>query len=150
MVGHRPRHSGRRPLLAVLPSPLRYRAHIPPVQAQTDNLWARLLDVPRALTQRSYLTPGELTFTIDDDQMCRANNRTWQLRADGPVVTCVPTDETADLTIRLAALSSLYFGGMSAHHLAYAGHITPHTGGAIGQLARMFWTDPEPHNSFGF
>jgi predicted acetyltransferase len=120
------------------------------VTRQTDNLWARLLDVPRALSQRSYLTPGELKFTINDDQMCRANNRTWHLRADGPVVTCVPTDETADLTIRLSALSSLYFGGMSAHHLASAGHITPHTDGAIGQLARMFWTDPEPHNSFGF
>ncbi|MEO3750766.1 GNAT family N-acetyltransferase [Streptomyces sp. B6B3] len=120
------------------------------VTRQTDNLWARLLDVPRALTQRSYLTPGELRFTIDDDQMCPANNRTWQLRADDPVVTCVPTDETADLTITLSALSSLYFGGMSAHHLAYAGHITPHTDGAIGQVGRMFRTDPEPHNSFAF
>lgn len=120
------------------------------ITRQTDNLWARLLDVPRALTQRSYLTPGELRFTIGDDRMCRANNRTWHLTADGPVATCVPTDGTADLTITLAALSSLYFGGMSARHLACAGHITAHTEGAIGQLARMFWTDPEPHNSFGF
>lgn len=63
---------------------------------------------------------------------------------------CVPTDETADLTITLSALSSLYFGGMSAHDLARAGHITTHADDAIGQLARMFWTDPEPHNSFGF
>ncbi|MFI1760303.1 sterol carrier protein domain-containing protein [Streptomyces sp. NPDC020571] len=117
---------------------------------QTDNLWARLLDVPRALTQRSYLTPGELKFTIDDDRMCPANNRTWHLRADGPEAMCVPTGETADVTITLSALSSLYFGGMSARHLAYAGHIAAHTDGAIGRLARMFWTDPEPHNSFGF
>ena len=120
------------------------------VTRQTDNLWARLLDVPRALTQRSYLAPGELRLTISDDRMCPANNRTWHLKADGPVATCAPTDETADLTITLSALSSLYFGGMSAHHLAYAGHITAHTDGAIGQLARMFSTDPEPHNSFGF
>lgn len=34
------------------------------------------------------------------------------------MVTCVPTDETADLTITLSALSSLHFGDMSAHHLA--------------------------------
>ncbi|MFE1037023.1 GNAT family N-acetyltransferase [Streptomyces sp. NPDC058807] len=120
------------------------------ITRQTDNLWARLLDVPRALTQRSYLTPGELTFTIDDDRMCPANNRTWHLKADGSTVTCVPTAETPDLTITLSALSSLYFGGLSARHLAYAGHMTPHTDGAIGRLARMFWTDPEPHNSFGF
>lgn len=120
------------------------------ITRQTDNLWARLLDVPRALTRRSYPTPGELRFTIGDDRMCPANNRTWHLKAAGPVATCVPTDETADLTITLSALSSLYFGGVSAHHLAYAGHIAAHTDGAIGQLTRMFWTDPEPHNSFGF
>lgn len=111
---------------------------------------AWILDVPRALTQRSYPTPTELKFTIDDDRMCPANNRTWHLGADGREATCVPTEETADPTITLSALSSLYFGGMSAHHLAYAGRITAHTPGAIGQLARIFSTDPEPHNSFGF
>ncbi|WP_276607241.1 sterol carrier protein domain-containing protein [Streptomyces sp. A0958] len=120
------------------------------ITRQTDNLWARLLDVPRALTQRSYQTSGELRFTISDDQMCPANNRTWHLKADRSIATCVPTGETADLTITISALSSLYFGGMSARHLAYAGHITPHTDGAIGQLAGMLWTDCEPHNSFGF
>lgn len=120
------------------------------VTRQTDNLWARLLDVPRALTQRSYLTPGQLKFTIDDDQMCPANNGTWHLTADDTEATCAPTDERADLTITLPALSSLYLGGMSAHHLADAGHITEHVEGTIGKLARMFRTDPEPHNSFGF
>ncbi|MGW1540085.1 GNAT family N-acetyltransferase [Streptomyces sp. NPDC002309] len=120
------------------------------VTRQTDNLWARLLDVPRALTQRSYLTPGELRLTIDDDQMCPENNRTWLLRADERTVTCVPTEEAADLNITLSGLSSLYFGGMSAHHLAYAGHITAHTDDVIRQLGRMFRVDPEPHNSFGF
>lgn len=120
------------------------------VTRQTDNLWARLLDVPRALTQRAYLTPGTLRFTIDDDRMCPENNGTWQLRADDAAVTCMPTDEPADLIVALAALSTLYFGGMSAHDLAYAGHLTQHTEGASGQLARMFRADSEPHNSFGF
>ncbi|WP_164555563.1 MULTISPECIES: GNAT family N-acetyltransferase [unclassified Streptomyces] len=120
------------------------------VTRQTDNLWARLLDVPRALTQRSYPTPGELTFTMRDDRMCPANNGTWRLAADGSAATCVPTGEAADLTLTPAALGSLYLGGMSASHLAYAGHITAHTAGALDRLTRMFRTDPEPHNSFGF
>ncbi|HEY9439061.1 MAG TPA: GNAT family N-acetyltransferase [Streptomyces sp.] len=120
------------------------------VTRQSDNLWARLLDVPAALTRRSYDIPGELTFTIDSDRMCPANNRTWHLRAEGASVTCVPTSEAADLTITVQALSSLYFGGMSAHDLAYAGRITPHTTAALGHLSRLFHTDPEPHNSFGF
>lgn len=120
------------------------------VTRQSDNLWARLLDVPRALTQRAYLAPGELRFTIDDDRMCPGNNGTWQLRADDVAVTCVPTDEPADLTLTLSALSALYLGGRSAHDLAYAGHIRQHADGAVGQLGRMFRADPEPHNSFGF
>lgn len=121
------------------------------VTRQSDNLWARLLDVPSALTRRAYDTAGELTFTVTGDLMCPANNGTWCLRADNTApATCVPTDRAPDLTLTLPALSSLYLGGMSAHDLAYAGHITPHTDGATGRLARMFRTDPEPHNSFGF
>ncbi|MEU4984748.1 GNAT family N-acetyltransferase [Streptomyces sp. NPDC021969] len=120
------------------------------VTRQADNLWARLLDVPAALAQRSYLRRDELVFTVDDDRMCPQNNGTWHLRADDGAVTCLPTDKPTDVTVALQALSSLYFGGMSAHHLAYAGHIVPHVDGALGRLSRMFRTDPEPHNSFGF
>jgi predicted acetyltransferase len=120
------------------------------VTRQSDNLWARILNVPLALTQRSYGTTGELAFTIDADRMCPTNNRTWLLRADGACVTCVATDRKADLTITVPALSSLYFGGISAHDLAYAGHITPHSDGVIGQLTQLFRIDTEPHNSFGF
>jgi len=39
---------------------------------------------------------------------------------------------------------------MSARDLAQAGHLKPLTADAVGKLARMFRTDPEPHNSFGF
>lgn len=124
------------------------------VTRQSDNLWARLLDVPAALTQRSYEVPGELVFTIDDDRMCPANNRTWLLRAgEGAgegAVTCVATERAPDLTITISALSSLYFGGMSVHDLAYAGRIASHSDGAVARLGRMFRVDPEPHNSFGF
>lgn len=120
------------------------------VTRQSDNLWARLLDVPRALQRRAYDTPGELTFTVEDDRMCPANNGTWLLRADGTSVSCAATDRAAELTLTTPALGSLYFGGMSAHHLVYAGHIAPHADGALGRLTRMFRTDPEPHNSFAF
>lgn len=49
-----------------------------------------------------------------------------------------------DLTLTIAALSSLYLGGMSAHDLAYAGHITAHADGAIQRPARLLRIDPEP------
>ncbi|MER5639033.1 GNAT family N-acetyltransferase [Kitasatospora sp. NPDC002227] len=121
------------------------------VTRQSDNLWARLLDVPAALARRSYDSPGELAIAVDDDLMCPANNGTWLLHAaDGAAASCTATDRRPDLTVTTAALGSLYFGGASAHDLAWAGRVTAHTEGALGQLHRMFRTDPEPHNSFGF
>lgn len=116
----------------------------------SDNLWARLLDVPSALMQRSYDVPGELTFTIEDDRMCPANKGTWHLRATEDEVTCEQTRRSADLTVTVQALGSLYLGGVSARDLASAGLVTEHTSGAVGRLNRMFRTDPAPHNSFNF
>jgi predicted acetyltransferase len=120
------------------------------VTRQSDNLWARLLDVPSALAQRTYDTSGDLTFSIAEDRMCPANAGTWRLEAKGSTVKCDRTDERPDLTITIQALSSLYLGGMSATDLAFAGHVTPHGSDAIEALARMFRTSSEPHNSFGF
>ncbi|MFD6416892.1 GNAT family N-acetyltransferase [Streptomyces sp. NPDC060194] len=119
------------------------------VTRQSDNLWARLLDVPGSLSQRAY-SAGELTIAVDGDRMCPANNGTWRLRSDGVSSSCAAVEGPADLTVSPAALGSLYLGGMSAHHLAYAGRITPHAEGAVARLDRMFRTDPEPHNSFAF
>lgn len=120
------------------------------ITRQSDNLWARILDVQKALDGRAYDAPGEITFTIEADDMCPANVGTWHLAADGPTAQLSPTTGPADLVIDIQALSSLYLGGMSAHDLAQAGHLRPLTGNAVGKLARMFRTDPEPHNSFAF
>jgi predicted acetyltransferase len=117
------------------------------ITRQSDNLWARILDVQRALEGRAYEVPGEITFTIEDDAMCPANVGTWRLAAEGNVSR---TAEPADLVIDIQALSSLYLGGMSAYDLAQAGHIRPRADDAVGKLARIFRIDPEPHNSFGF
>jgi len=54
------------------------------------------------------------------------------------------------MTLDLQALATLYLGGMSAHLLAQAGRITAASPSTIRLLSRMFRTDPEPHNSFGF
>lgn len=120
------------------------------VTRQSDNLWARILDVRRALEGRAYDVPGELTFTIEDDASCTANTGTWRLETDGPAAKVSPVTGPADLVTGIEALSSLYLGGMSVHDLAQAGRLRPLTDDAVGKLARMFRTDPEPHNSFAF
>ncbi|GAA1659837.1 GNAT family N-acetyltransferase [Glycomyces endophyticus] len=121
------------------------------ITRQTESLWIRLLDLPAALSARSYDVPGELTFTVEGDRMCPANNGTWRLQADGSSATCIPADGAkTELRVSVQALGSLYLGGMSAHHFAYAGDIAEYREGAVDRLARMFRTEPEPHNSFVF
>lgn len=116
----------------------------------SDNLWARLLDVPAALTARTYPSQAALCFSIADDSMCPANVGTWRLTTDGEQTRCERTDRAPELSITIQALSSLYLGGMSANDFAAAGLLIEHTAGAVDRIGRLLRTDPEPHNSFGF
>ncbi|GAA1529815.1 GNAT family N-acetyltransferase [Dactylosporangium maewongense] len=120
------------------------------VTRQSDNLWLRVLDLPAALTARSYDTTADLTIAVDADPMCPRNTGTWRLSATPDGATCTPTRTRPDLTLTVQALGSLYLGGMSAALLAAAGHIRPHHDGAVPALGRLFRTDPEPFNSFAF
>lgn len=120
------------------------------VTRQTDNLWARLLDVPKALGGRTYGANDALTLRITNDPMCPRNVGSWRLETLDGDATCGATNDEADLTITIPALSSLFFGGVSAHALAYAGHVEPTSPQVLERLSRLFRTDSEPHNSFGF
>jgi predicted acetyltransferase len=43
------------------------------ITRQSDNLWLRILDLPRALEARSYESTADLTFAINADTMCPHN-----------------------------------------------------------------------------
>ncbi len=121
------------------------------ITRQSDNLWARIVDVTQTLERRTYASHGDVIFTIEDDEMCPSNNGTWRLVVDNSGPDCSRVQAGTDMSIDIAALSALYLGGMSASDLAYSGRIRATAGGdAIAQLSRMLRTDPEPHNSFGF
>jgi len=120
------------------------------VTRQSDNLWVRLLDIPAALTARTYDLEAQLTFTVPTDPMCPGNKGTWLLDTRGPTPTCRRVQGPADLTIDLAALGALYLGGNSAALLTSVGHIRPHAADSAALLSRLFRTDPPPHNAIGF
>lgn len=133
--------------------PLRWMLHNPRamrVTRQSDNLWMRLLDVPRALGSRTYDVPGTLVLRVESDPMCPHNEGTWRLDGDPDGATCTRVDTEPDLTLDIQALGSLYLGGASASLLATAGRIHAHRPDAVSLLSRMFRTDPEPFNSFVF
>ncbi len=109
-----------------------------------------MLDLPKALTSRSYDSDGHLTIAIERDSECPTNDGTWRLESSNGDVACLRVDHPADLTLDIQALGSLYLGGMSATALARAGKIRPQAAEAVRTLSRMFRTDPEPFNSIGF
>jgi len=120
------------------------------VTRQSDNLWVRVLDVPAALTARSYAVDDRLVLGIADDPMCPGNVGTWCLESSDGMAVCGRVPGPADLMITPEALGSAYLGGVSIHDLAYAGLVRTDEPELVDRLARMLRVDPEPHNSFGF
>lgn len=117
---------------------------------QSDNLWMRLLDVPRALASRTYDVPGSVVLHIESDPMCPGNEGAWRLEGGPDGAQCTRVSTEPELELDIQALSSLFLGGGSASLLTAAGRIRARAPEAVRVLSRMFRTDPEPFNSFAF
>lgn len=119
------------------------------VTRQSDNLWARILDVPACLGSRAYGAQDSVVIRMTEDSMCPGTVGTWRLTADLDTAECSRTDGTPDVVLDIPALSALFMGGASASTLAYAGRLSADEA-VVDRLDRLFRVDPEPHNSFAF
>lgn len=113
------------------------------VGGHTDWLWVRLLDVPRALTARGWLTDGELVLDVDDPFLDEQGRYLLTIR-DGKA-DCVPTDRRPDLSLDVRDLGSVYLGGTAPSTLVRAGHIRAHHPGAAALADTLFRTERSPH-----
>lgn len=112
---------------------------------EIDHLWTRILDVPAALTARTYGSPGRLVLEVDDPMGFAAG--TWALDVDAEGrAACTPTDEAPDVVLSVGALSALHLGGASAHGLATAGVVR----GDVVRLDTMFRSPVAPYLSIWF
>ncbi|MFJ9825882.1 GNAT family N-acetyltransferase [Streptomyces sp. NPDC101160] len=109
----------------------------------TDWLWVRLLDVPRALTARGWSTDGELVLDVDDPFLGERNRYLLTVRDGKP--DCTPTDRAPDLSLDVRDLASIYLGGTTPSTLARAGHLHAHHPAAIPLTDTLFRTDHRPH-----
>ncbi len=109
----------------------------------TDWLWVRLLDVPRALTARSWFADGELVLDVDDPFLGEPARYLLTVR-DGRA-TCVPTDRAPDLSLDVSDLGSVYLGGTTPSTLVRAGHIHAHHPGAAALADALFRAERPPH-----
>ena len=113
-----------------------------------DFLWVRLLDVAAALSARLYATEGRLVIEVTDRLGIAAGRFALDGGPDG--ATCAPSDASADLTLPVDALGSIYLGGMSVLALADAGRIDEHRQGAVARADTMFRSAVTPWCSTWF
>lgn len=117
-------------------------------RARADMVWARLLDIPKALSMRSYGATGSLALHVHDP-FHPENAGHYLIRASGQSqgATCtrlddVPTAPT--LTIDTADLASITMGAVTPATLAAAGRIAGSTA-TIAMADAFFANTKAPH-----
>jgi predicted acetyltransferase len=107
-----------------------------------DFLWVRVLDAAAAFSARIYTSAGRLVLEVVDP-LGHADGR-FALDASPDGATCVPTDETADITMPVATLGTVYLGGVHVTTLHAAGWLDEHTPGAVTRADPLFATTVAP------
>lgn len=112
-----------------------------------DNLWVRLLDVPKALGARRYAAPVDVVLEVTDTRL-PTNAGRWRLVGDTAHADVAAADRPADLSLDVRELGSAYLGGVSLAGLAAAGLVTEHTPGSLARAATAFGWPTAPVSSF--
>jgi predicted acetyltransferase len=131
------------PLLYQLADPRRTRPKL------NDNLWVRIVDLPRALAGRRYSCPVDVVLEVRDE-ILPDNAGRWRLSttAEAPggglAASCVPASSPADLALDVTELGAAYLGGTRLGTLAGSGLVAELRPGATRQLSAALTWDPAP------
>lgn len=110
---------------------------------QYDGMWLRLIDIPAALSGRTYATEGAVSLGVVDSRL-PDNRGTWALEGGPDDAACRRTDADADLHVDIADLGGAYLGHLKFSRLVRAGRAQERTPGAAARADLMFTTDPAP------
>ena len=112
------------------------------ITTQADWLWVRLLDVVRALEARTYDTTGALVLEVVDRAGLAGGRFLLDAAPDG--ASCTRTARSADLTLDVADLASLWLGDESVPRLAALGRVTEERAGAARKADALLRTSGRP------
>jgi len=114
-----------------------------------DNLWLRIVDVPAALTARTYLTPVDAVVRVEDP-LFPDNAGPWRIVArDGEGHVEDARGSEPDVVLGVQELSAAYLGGVSLEALAGAGLVEERTPGQVRALAAALgWVQAPVCNLF--
>ncbi|MFD6952830.1 acetyltransferase [Nocardiopsis sp. TSRI0078] len=97
------------------------------------SLWVRLVDVPGALSERSYAGPVEAVLEVTD-RFAPWNAGRWHLRAGTGGARVEATDAAPDVSLDVSHLGAAHLGQTSLEGYLRAGLLTEHTPGAVERL----------------
>ncbi|MET7572693.1 GNAT family N-acetyltransferase [Streptomyces sp. NPDC005492] len=112
------------------------------ITTQADWLWVRILDVVRAMEARSYEGEGTLVFEVADGAGLAGGR--YRLEASAQGASCAPTTESAELTLDVRELATLWLGDESAVRLAALGRVREERAGAARVADALLRTSRRP------
>ena len=113
------------------------------VEHSCDRYWVRLVDVKKALSQRSYSVDGSLTLEVRDSFL-PWNEEVVELRSESGESSCATSNRNPDIVLSAGDLGAVYLGGINFSTLLAAGRIEEITKGSISKANLMFSTKRNP------
>ena len=115
-----------------------------------DSLWIRLVDVPEALSARSWSASCDVVLGVAD-ATAPWNDGTWRVHVDGgDRATVERSDERPDVRLPVASLGAAYLGGGNLVALHRAGLVAEDRPGAVTELWRAMRTEVLPAAAWMF
>ncbi len=112
-------------------------------RSSSDDLWVRLVNLPMALSGRSYAGEGRLVVEVTDSY-CPWNQGRFELLATPGKAECRSTAAAADLALSVADLGAVYLGGVSFRTLWHAGRVKADDSNTIQRADALFATKFQP------
>ena len=129
-------HDARHPLPWALQD-----ARVVTTTREFDTVWVRVLDMVKAIEMRMFDHDGSVTLTVEDKQ--RFCDGTWRIDVEDGHASAVPTTQDADVSIQVAAFSTLLSGLQGASELSVAG-LASGSPEALARTSRLFAKDNPP------
>ncbi|MEU2654863.1 GNAT family N-acetyltransferase [Streptomyces sp. NPDC007325] len=114
-----------------------------------EGLFVRLVDVGAALEARTYRTPVDVVFEVED-AFCPWNAGRWRLTGDAKGASCARTSDAADIALSVRELGAAYLGGTALAALAAAGRVGELRDGALAEASAAFGSEVAPWLPHGF
>jgi len=116
-----------------------------------DQVWVRILDVPAALTARTYLKDVDVTIGVEDSRIAE-NSLPWRFTVVNGAATVERAERDASVDVRMSIqeLSVAYLGGTTLDSLAAAGLVEEVRPGAVEDLSDAFRSRLAPRGSLHF